>query len=110
MNLPLLILISSLASTVSDPLDSKGCRGKVADSPCRNDADLKGTCLSLDLNIPDFSVPGPPTFTMVPTMVCIATKNEHPLEDLLAAVLVAGLLIAGVLYKMFSRRSLADYD
>lgn len=106
-----LMLTSAPGRPAFDPPNTAGCRDKFDEVACRTDADKKGTCISQLINTPDFSVPGPPKFSQVPTRVCVATATAgHSLEDLLAVFATAAIVLGLVVYNMFRRRSLSDYD
>lgn len=62
-----------------------------------------------DVRTADFSKPGPPTFSMVPMMICVATPSKYSPSDYLVAGFIAVVIFGLVLLRMLSRRSLADY-
>ena len=85
------------------------CRDKFEKVACWTDNGHKGKCEKKPVNTPDFSVPGPPKFTVIDTLVCVALPEEHPVRNLLYVVggTVVALLL--VVYNLFRKRSLSDY-
>jgi hypothetical protein len=90
--------------------NSAGCRDRFEKAPCRTDDDLKGVCTPQRINTPDFSQPGPPKFNEVEIGVCVALPTPHPFKDYPLLVVVALVVVALVLFNLFRRRTLSDYQ
>ncbi|MBS1150080.1 MAG: hypothetical protein H6Q89_1778 [Myxococcaceae bacterium] len=102
-------LLAATAWAAFAPPDTAGCREKFDKVACLTDTGLKGTCHSRPVNTPDFSVPGPPKFKVLPTMVCVATETKYSIKDVLGALLAGAVVFALFIYNMFRRRTLADH-
>lgn len=89
--------------------DTVGCRDRPPQMSCFTDADQKGTCVKKQVNTPDFSKPGPPTFEMKDQMVCVATAPRHELKDLVAFIVAALVVMGLVAYSVLRKKTLADY-
>ena len=105
-----LLLISGPAWAGLDPPDTVGCHDRFDKMSFFTDKDEKGTCVSQMINTPDFSVPGPPTFKVVATLVCVASPRKHAAKDFFAVVGGAFVVFGLIIYNLFRRRTLSDYE
>lgn len=106
----MLALFSSTAWAAFDPPDTAGCKQKFDRVACRTDNNVKGVCTPQMVNTPDFSVPSPPKFTMLQTMVCVATPSVYSWKDFATGCGIALVLCVLVLLKLFRRRALIHLE
>lgn len=105
----MLALVGASAWGAFEPPNTAGCRDKFDQVPCRTDGDAKGLCTTQLINTPDFSQPGPPKFSDVPTRVCVAAPSTHSVKDYLLVVVAALVVFCLILFNLFRRRTLSDY-
>ena len=62
---------------VPNPPDTAGCLDKPPGVSCFSDNDKKGVCTAQQMNVPDFSQPGPPRFEQKTVLVCVVTPAKR---------------------------------
>lgn len=89
--------------------DTAGCTSKAPTLKCFTDSGAKGVCEQQQVNTPDFSQPGPPTFSMKEHLVCVAAKPKYDAEDLVTFFIVAIVVVGLVSYNLVRKKDLRDY-